>query len=118
VSDSKKTLYGYLMMTIGVAFTIIGTAFTLGADRQDMGSRISINEKNIGKLSDTFMLNKQDTESERNRNNDKLEEQITKLQNSINELNANISDIKSDVSVLKALMDRIENSLENMSLPD
>lgn len=112
MTKKQQTLYGVIALVIGIFGGAIGTAFSMGVEKQRIKDSITATNVRI-----TNMENKQN-KHETNIGNEMdsyaeiIAAHMTRLQENIARLNMTIGDLRTDVQVLKALMERMEEDLK------
>jgi len=114
---SKKygTVCGIIGLILGIVGGIAGTAFSMGAERQNIKNNLAIHTAAIEDMKLKNDVYGTFIQKELNRYNTTIAAQIIQLQSSISQLSEVVSNLRTDVQVLKALMERIENNFKRSS---
>lgn len=111
----QNTFYGAIGLIIGIVGGIAGTAFSLGADKQRVEGILTANTIAIAEIKVEEQSHKEATQQELDRFSEMITTQMVLVQNSIVRLTGTVSDLRTDVQVLKAIMERMENSINSKS---
>jgi hypothetical protein len=104
-----QVVTGLISLVIG----IVGTAYAMGADRQNIENLLAAHDAKIIALERQQKTHKSDVNAELDRFSNIVAGQISQLQASITGLTAILGDVGGDVKVLKALVERIEGDIKN-----
>lgn len=107
-----QTFYSVCALLVGVFGGAIGTAFSMGQDKQRINDILTTHTAQMISMKENEDDHKKATQKELDRFADIIAAQITLVQGNITYLGNTIGDLRTDVSVLKAIMERVENDLE------
>jgi len=117
MTKKQHTLYGVIGLVIGILGGALGTAFSIGAEKQQIKDAITATNVRITTISRKQDTNELNVEKEMDRYTEIIAAHMTQLQNNIARLNTTVGDLRTDVHVLKALMERMENDLKTKINP-
>jgi uncharacterized membrane-anchored protein YhcB (DUF1043 family) len=117
MTKKHQTLYGIIGLVIGIFGGAIGTAFSMGAEKQQVQDAITATNVRIAHMEEKQDTHKTDVEKEMDRYTEIIAAHMTQLQENIACLNTTVGDLRTDVQVLKALMERMEGDLKTMADP-
>lgn len=103
-----QAITGFISLIIGIVGGVAGTAYAMGADRQNIENLLAAHNTKIATLELQQKSHKADVNAELDRFSNIIAGQISQLQTSITGLTTILSDVGGDVKVLKALMERVE----------
>lgn len=118
MTKKQNTFYGIIGLILGIIGGIAGTAFTMGAERQNIKNSLAINAANIESMQLDNVVHEASVEKEMDRYAEIIAAHITQLQANISTLTTTVGGLRIDVQVLKALMERMENDLRKRSNSD
>ena len=118
MTKKQNTLYGVVGLFIGIFGGIVGTAFSMGAEKQRVQDAITATNVRITNAEEKQDAHETDVENEMDRYAEIIAAHMTQLQENIARLNNTVGDLRTDVHVLKALMERMEIDLKARSAPD
>lgn len=95
----------------GIFLGIIGTAFTLGADKQRINDALTLNSAKIMALTEDDQTHEDKTQKELDRLAIIISAQMTLIQSGISSLDDTVRDLCTDVKVLQSLMERVEKDI-------
>jgi len=108
MTKRQNTIYGFIILLIGTLGGIFGTAFTMGAERQRINDTLIRHGAEIA-ANDTSVQQEMDRYAEI------MSAQMVHLQECIRALTSTINALNTDVQVIKALMERMEIDLKEIS---
>lgn len=111
MTKRRHTIYGIIVLLIGVFGGIVGTAFSMGADKQRVNDILAQHTIQMATLVVEERRHEETTQKELDRFSEIIAAQITQLQASIFDLANTVSNLRTDVQVIKALIERMENDL-------
>ena len=112
MTKKQHTLYGVIGLVIGIFGGALGTAFSMGAEKQRVQDAITATNVRITSMDEKQDAHEMDVEKEMDRYAEIIAAHMTQLQENIARLNATVGDLRTDVSVLKALMERMESDFK------
>lgn len=113
-----QTITGFIGLVIGIVGGVAGTAYAMGADRQNIENLLATHDAKIVAIELQQKTHKSDVNAELDRFSNIVAGQISQLQASITELTAMLGHVGGDVKVLNALMERVEGDIKNRTSTD
>jgi len=101
----KNTVWGAICLFIGLLGGIVGTAFSMGAEKQRVNDALIVNTTKIESVEASV-------DKEMDRYATIMSSQITTLQDSIRELTNIVGNLRTDVGILQALLERVEEDIK------
>jgi peptidoglycan hydrolase CwlO-like protein len=112
VSGSKRTT----LFTIGGVFLgIIGTAFSMGANKQRINDTLIQHTTQMVAMAQADKDHEGTTQKELDRFAQIIASQMILLQDGISQINSKVGELQGNVKVLQALMERVENDIKKSS---
>lgn len=112
MTRKQHTIYGAIGLVIGIFGGAVGTAFSMGAEKQLLKDTLIRHTTELATIKLDDEAHEKATQQELDRFAEIIAGQMTQLQLSISQLTTTVGDLRTDVSVLKALMERMENDLK------
>jgi peptidoglycan hydrolase CwlO-like protein len=113
--QKRHTFYGICGTILGVICGIAGTAFSLGADSQATLNSIVKNDSAITDLKTADIKHETSVQREMDRYVVVITAQMTGIQECISNLTETVGKLRTDVQVLKAIIERVEQNIQNRS---
>jgi signal recognition particle GTPase len=113
-----RSIYCAIGLIAGIIGGVAGTAFTMGAERQRINDTLTkhTTEMEAMKVADT--IHEQTTQKELDRFAEIIGSRMTQIQSEIVTLTNTVNNLRTDVQVMKAIMERMEEDLNNKSISD
>ena len=99
----------------GIFLGIIGTAFTLGADKQRINDVLIRNSAKIMALAEDDKTHETATQKELDRLALIISAQMTLIQSGISKIDDTVNILYTDVKVLQTLMERVEKDIKEIA---
>jgi len=112
MTKKQQTLYGIISLVIGIFGGAIGTAFSMGVDKQRVQAAITAANVRITNVEEQQNTHEANVGKEMDRYAEIIAAHMTQLQANITRLNTTVGDLRTDVQVLKALMERMESDIK------